>query len=189
MPFPAQLDDGPLGHFRGQRPAVPALAILDLGEPAALEGAGQDHGGPVRVAALGERLVDLAKIVPVDGDGTAAERLNPLGVRVQVPAQFGRAALAEAVHVDDRGQVVQLVVGRLVERLPHRPFRHLAVTAQHPHPVRQLVEIPPSQGDADSVRQTLTERARGDVDPRQLRGGVTLQRRTEPPVSVYQLLV
>ena len=30
--LPAQLDDGPLGHLRGQRSAVPALAIFDLGE-------------------------------------------------------------------------------------------------------------------------------------------------------------
>ena len=140
VPFPAQLDDGPLGHFRGQRLAVPVLAVLDLGEPAALTGPGEDHRGLARAAHGGERLVDLAQVMPVDGDGTTAERLDPFGVCVQIPAQLGRAALAEAVHVDDRGQVVQPVVGRLVERLPHRPLRHLAVAAQHPHPVRQLVE-------------------------------------------------
>ena len=152
--------------------------------PRPLTGAGQNHGGPVRVDRLGERLIDFAKIVSVDGDGAAAERLNPPGVRVQVPAQFGRAALAETVDVDDRGEVAQSVVAGLVERLPHRAFGHLAVAAQHPDAVRQLVEVPAGQGDADSVRQPLAERARGDVDPRQHRGGVALQRRAEPPVSV-----
>ena len=50
VPFAAQLGDGPLGHFRGQRPAVPALAVLDLGEPAALDGSGRGSrwAGPRR---------------------------------------------------------------------------------------------------------------------------------------------
>ena len=140
-------------------------------------------------AAWRERLVDRAEVVAVDGDGAAAERLDPPGVRVQVPAQLGRAALAEPVDVDDRGQVGQPVVGRLVERLPHRALGHLAVAAQHPHPVRQLVEVLAGQRDADAVGQPLAQRAGGDVDPRQHRGGVALQRRAESPVAVHQLLV
>jgi hypothetical protein len=155
---------------------MPAFAVLDLGEPAALAGPGEDHGGLARAIHGGQRLVDLAEIMPVDGYGTTAERLNPFGISVQVPAQLGRAALAEAVHVDDRGQVVQPVVGRLVERLPYRSLGHLAVAAQHPHPVRQLIEIPAGEGHADPVRQPLAERAGGDVDPRQHRGRVALQR-------------
>ena len=175
VPLPAQLDDGPLGHLRRQRPAVPALAVLHLGEPAALTGPGQDHGGLARAAHRGERLVDLAEVMPVDRNGTTAERLNPFGIRLQIPAQLGRAALAQAVHIDDRRQVAQPVVGRLVQRLPHRPFRHLAVAAQHPHPVAQLIEIPPGQGHPDPVGQPLAQRAGGDVNPRQRRGRVALQ--------------
>ena len=189
VPLPAQLDDGPLGHLRRQRPAVPALAVLHLRKPLSLEGAGHDHGGLARAAHRRQCLVDLAEVVPVDGDGTAAERLNPFGICLQIPAQLGRPALAEAVHVDDRGQVAQPVVGRLVQRLPHRPFRHLAVAAQHPHPVRQLIEIPPGQRHPDSVGQPLAQRAGRDVNPRQRRGGVALQPRAEPPVPGHQLLV
>ena len=174
--FAAELEDGALGHLRGQRPAAPALAVLDLGEPVALAGAGQDYGGRSAAGRAGEkRLVDLAEVVPVDDDGVAAERLHPLGVRVQAPAQFGRAALAEAVHVDDRGEVAQVVVGGLVQGLPDRPLGHLAVPAQHPDPVRQFVEVPAGQGHPDPVRQPLAERAGGHVDPRQHRGGVALQ--------------
>jgi hypothetical protein len=77
----AQLGDGPLSHLRGQRPAVPALTVLDLGEPAALAGAGQDHGGLARLAHGGERLVDFVEVVPFDGNGTTAEPLNPLGIK------------------------------------------------------------------------------------------------------------
>ena len=189
LAFPAQLDDGPLSHVRGQRPAVPALAVLDLVEPAALAGAGQDHGGPVGFGRVAERFVDLAEVVPVDGDGVAAERLDPLGVRVQVPAELGGAALTEAVDVDDRGQLVQPVVGRLVERLPHRPLGHLAVAAQHPDVVWQLVEVPSGQGHADPVRQPLAEGAGGHVDPWQHRRGMALQPGAESPVPVHQLVV
>ena len=187
--FTAQLDDGSFGHLRWQGLAVPALAVFDFVEAAALAGASQDHGGPVRVGRAGQRLIDVGDVVPVNGDGVAAERFNPLGVRVDVPAEFGRAALAEAVHVDDRGQVGQPVIGRLVERLPHGPFGHLAVTAEHPDAVRQLVEIPAGQGDADPVGKSLAKRAGGDVDPRQHRRGVTLKQRAEPPVAGHQLFV
>src|ERR1700690_1036710 len=40
----AELDDGAFGHLVRQRLAVPALPVLDLGEAAALERAGQDDG-------------------------------------------------------------------------------------------------------------------------------------------------
>src|SRR5215470_18460280 len=36
--FPAELGDGPLGHLRRERPAMPAFAVFDLGEPAPLPG-------------------------------------------------------------------------------------------------------------------------------------------------------
>ena len=176
-------------HRLGQRPAVPALAVLDLVEAAALAGAGDDHRGLVRLGGPGERAVDLAQVVAVDGHGVAAERLGPLDVRLGVPAQFGRAALAEAVDVDDRGQVPQPVVGGLVQRLPDGALGGLAVPAQDPHPVRQLVEVLARQRDADPVRQPLTERAGGHVDPRQHRRGMALQPGAEPPVPGHQLLV
>src|SRR5215469_8319385 len=75
--FPAELDNGSLGHLCGQRPAVPTFAVFDLREPAALSGAGQDHNGTVRFDRVAERLVDLSEVVAVDDDGAAAEPLNP----------------------------------------------------------------------------------------------------------------
>jgi hypothetical protein len=64
--LPAQLDDGPLGHLRGQRSAVPALAIFDLGEREGCTGTGQNHRGPVRVGRLGKRLINFARRDDVD---------------------------------------------------------------------------------------------------------------------------
>ena len=168
---------------------MPALSVLDFVEPAALAGAGQDHGGPVRAGHVAEGLLDLTEVVAVDGDGPASEPLDPAGVRLQVPAQLRRAPLTEPVDVDDRGQVVQPVMGGLVERLPYGPFCHLAVATQHPHPERELVEIPAGQSHPHSIRQPLTEGAGSHIHPRQQRGGVALQARTEPPVPGHQLLV
>jgi len=47
-------------------------------------------------------------------------RRDPAGVRVQVPAVPGGAALAEPVDVEDRGEVVEPFDAGLLERLPHR---------------------------------------------------------------------
>ena len=47
-------------------------------------------------------------VVPVDDDAVEAEALDPGLVDVHVVLQGRRVALAQAVHVDDGAQVVQL---------------------------------------------------------------------------------
>ena len=170
---------------------MPAFAVLDFGEAAALPGPGQDNhrlvGG--QRAGLGQRLVDGRDVVPVDGKHLGAERLRPAGVRVQVPGQLGRPALAEPVDVDHRDQVAQLVVRRLVQGFPDRALGHLTVPAQHPHPVVHPVQVLAGQRDADRVGQPLAERAGSHVHPGQHRGGMALQRGAEPAVAGHQLLI
>ena len=187
----AELDDGPFGHLRRERLAVPALPVLDLGEAAALASAGQDDGRLLsgQVARLSDGLVDRGDVVAVDDEYPGAERGGPAAVGVQVPGKLGGTALAEAVHVDDGDEVGQLVVRGLVERLPHRPFGHLAVAAQDPDPVRQFVQVLACQRDADAVGQALSEGSGRHVHPRQDRGGMTFQPRSEPAVAGHQLLV
>ena len=122
---------------------------------------------PAGVRRERHRLVDGGEVVPVDRQHPGAERLHPARVLRQVPAEVGRAALAEPVDVGDHDQVRQLVVGGLVERLPDGALGQLAVPAQHPDPVREPVQVPARQRDPDAVGQPLAERAGGDVDPRQ----------------------
>jgi hypothetical protein len=187
----AKLDDGSFGHFRRERPAVPAFSVLDLGEAAALAGAGQDDGRlvPAQVAGLGHGPVDRRDVVAVDGEHPGPERGRPPVVGVQVPGKLGGTALAEPVDVDDGDEVGQLVVGGLVERFPDRPLGHLAVTTQDPDPVRQLVQVLAGQRDADAVRQALPEGSGGHVDPGEDRGGMAFQPRPEAAVAGHQLLV
>ena len=150
---PAELLDRALGHVRRQRLAVPAVLVLDLGEALALDRLGDDHR---RLAGRGEGLsvgaVDRRHVVAVDHDREAAERLHAPAVHVQGPAVLGLAALAEPVDVEDRGEVGQLVVPRLVEGLPDRALGQLGVAAQRPDVVGELVEVLARQRDADRDR-------------------------------------
>jgi hypothetical protein len=85
------------------------------------------------------------------------------------------AALAEPVHVDDGREVVELVEGRVLERLPHGAFGDLAVAAEHPGAVGQAVELLAGERDSDPVRNALAQRAGGDVNPGDLRRRVPFE--------------
>src|SRR5829696_9764388 len=155
----AELRDRGLGIV--ERLAVLAGLVLDRRYALALLGPGDDHGRrPGRRDRLVERGGDRVDVVAVDGDRVPAERLGAADVAVEVPADHRLARLAEPVDVDDRGQVVQLVERRVLERLPDRALGHLRVAAQAPDPVRQPVEPLARQRHADCDRQPLAERAR-----------------------------
>src|SRR5215211_2873101 len=93
------------------RLAVQAVHVFEEGDPAALLGLRDDHG---RSAGLLEGLrvgpVDLLGVVAVDLDRVPAEGLGAGDVVVAVPAVHRLPGLAEAVHVKDGYEVVELVV-------------------------------------------------------------------------------
>src|SRR5207302_270076 len=103
-----ELGDGARSHIRWQRLAVPVLLVLDLAESLALDGAGDDYRRVLIAAArLGQCLVDLAQVVPVDENWPAAERLDTLAIHVEIPLVFGGAALAQPVDVEDGTKVAE----------------------------------------------------------------------------------
>ena len=159
---------------------MPAVFVLDLAEALALDGArDHDRGLAGGLARLLQCLIDLLQIVAIDHDGAASERLDPVPVMVGLPFVFGRAALAEPVDIEDGGEVRQPVVAGLVESLPDGALRQLAVAGKCPHVIGQLVQLAAGEGDADCDRQSLPQRAGGDIDPGQRRRGMALQARTE----------
>ena len=170
---------------------MPVGAVLDLGEAAALDGLGQDHRGPAvgGASGRGEGIVDGSHVVPVDLEHPGAECLRSAGVRAQVPAELGRAALAQAVDVDDRDEVRQLVVRGLVQCLPDRSLGDLAVPAEHPDRECAVLQVLACERDPDAVGQPLAQRSGGDVHPRQNRGGVALQTLSEAPVPGHQFIL
>src|SRR5260370_26943043 len=91
------------------RSPMPAVLVLDLREPLALDGLGDDHGRLARRRQGGAvRAVDGGDVVAVDDDREAAERLHPAAIRVQRPAVFGLPALAWPVYVADARSVLAL---------------------------------------------------------------------------------
>ena len=112
----------------------------------------------------------------------------PLDVDVEIPPDHRLAALPEPVHVEDRREVVELVVRAVLEGLPDRALGRLAVAAQDPDAVRKPVEVLPGERHPDADRQTLSERAGRDVHPRDERGRMSFEAAPEPAVR-HQLLV
>jgi hypothetical protein len=95
--------------------------------------------------------------VAVDDERMGAEGLHPPGIAVHVPLEFGGTVLSQTVDVHDGGQVTQLVVGGLIQGLPHGAFGQFAVPAQNPDPVGQPVQVAAGQRHPDRVRQTLAQ--------------------------------
>jgi hypothetical protein len=161
------IDD--LGSYDGSRGGL-ALDVLDRRHAPALARPRQDRHGPHGVCArVRAGLVDFREVVSVDLDDVPAEGRDPARVGAQVPAVPGGAALAETVHVDDRGEVAEPLVPGVLERLPHRALRQLAVAAQHPDVVGKPIEAPAGRRHPGADGQPLAERAGRDVDPRQAR--------------------
>ena len=136
-----------------ERLAVEARLVLDRGHALALARPRDDHRRPaLGLERLGVGAVDRLDVVPVDHDRVPAERLRALPVGVGVPAEHRLAALAEPVDVEDRGQVVELVVRGVLERLPDGSLGRLAVAVEHPDVGRHPVEVLGAQRDPDPKR-------------------------------------
>ena len=163
-----------------QRLAVEAVLVLDLLHALALDRLGDDHRrDAARLGGLRVGAVDRLDVVAVDLDRMPAEGLRPVRVRVEIPAVHRLAALAEPVDVDDRRQVVELLVGRVLEGLPDGALGDLAVAAENPDAVRQAIEPLARERDAHAVGQSLSERAGRDIDPRDNRSRVPLESAAE----------
>jgi hypothetical protein len=113
-----------------ERLAVLIRQVLDRLDAAALERPRHDRGRNASgELGLPEGRVDRLDVVSVDRYGPPAECARPLDVAVEIPAVHRLARLTEPIDVDDRHEVAELLVRSVLERLPHRALRHLAVAA------------------------------------------------------------
>ena len=171
---PAECGDRRLGIC--QRLAVPALLILEPGNALALDRLRRDHSRPpITLERLRERGVDRGDVVSVDCDRTAAERACPLQVMVDPPPVHRLSALAEPVDIDDHDEVVESVVGCVLECLPDRALRHLAVSAQDPDAIGRFFQSLAGERDTDANGKAEAERTGCDVDPGEQRRRMPLQ--------------
>ena len=150
------------------------LLVLDRLDAGALLGAGEDHRRRVGGQGLLVGFLDRGEVVAVDLVDVPAAGAGAGRQRGGVPLVHRRAALAEAVDVDDRDQVVEAGLAGVLEGLPHRALGELGVPAEHPDPEVGRFEALAGEGDPDRDRQALAERAGGDVDPGDLRRRVAL---------------
>ncbi len=173
-PDPTELGDRRLRVC--QRLAVPALLILEPSNTLALDRLRHDHGRPpITLDRLRERGVDGGDVVSVGCDRTAAERACPLEVMVDLPPVHRLSALAEPVDIDDHDEVVESVVGGMLERLPDRALRHLAVSAQDPDAIGRLFQSLAGKRDTDADGKAEAQRTGCDVDPGEQRRRMPLQ--------------
>src|SRR5437879_9334563 len=158
MPDAAQLLDGPFRHVRREGLAVPVLLVLDFTEALPLDRA-RDHdrrlGG--RFPCLLQGLVDLFQVVAIDDDRPAAEGLNPVTIDIGLPFVFGWSPLAEAIDVENGGEVGEAVEAGLVQPLPDRAFGQLAIARKGPDVIREAVELATGERDSDGKRQALAK--------------------------------
>jgi hypothetical protein len=182
VPVAAELLDDLVGVV--ERLAVPPVLVLDLLRALTLDRTRDDHDGLARLERLRVGAVDRLHVVAVDLDRVPAEGARPVRVRVEVPAVHRLAALAEPVDVEDRDEVVELVVRRVLERLPLRALGDLAVAEEHPDAEGQPVELLAGERHPDAVRQALAERARRHVDPRDPRRRMALEHAPELAIGL-----
>ena len=148
----AELRDRRLGVL--ERLAVEAVLVLDRLDALSLQRPGDhDRRLPRGRHRRGERLVDRLDVVTVDRDRVPAEGFGAAHVSVEVPADHGLAALPEAVHVEDRREVVELEV-RMRARAPPR---------SSPRPARCLRRAPrrACRGARGTSRRAPFRRRRG----------------------------
>jgi hypothetical protein len=110
-----------------------------------------------------ERLREVLDVVAVDLAHLQAEGPPFVGEWLERHDLLGRAVLLDAVPVDDRHQVVELVVGRGHRRLPDRAFLAFAVAHHHERAVGGAV-VPAGQGHSVADRQAVPEGAGGELD-------------------------
>src|SRR5213082_1383756 len=162
---------------------TPALPWVDV----ATGSLGQGLPIAVGVALAGRKLDQLPYHVwTLTGDselteGSIWEGLDKAGYYglANFTAIFDINPLTQPVDIEDRREIRQAVVARLVESLPDGALRQLAVARERPHMVWQLIQFAAGEGHAHRDRQPLSQGARGDIDPGQRRRGMALQARPE----------
>ena len=143
---------------------MPALLIRQKRDAGTLLGAGDDQRRACRTLGGAICRIDRCRVMTIDDRRLPSEGACARRIALALPAQHGRSTLAEAVHVQDRDQIGQVVETSQLKGLIDAAFGHLAIAKQHPEAILCPVEALGRQRHADGCRQSLTERSSGDFD-------------------------
>ena len=137
---------------------VPLLAIFRKRQPFALHGV---RNQAVRLAAVLHRMKIVqqrAHIVAIQLAYFPAERFPLVAQAFQRHDIFRGSADLQPVAVDNRKQIIQLVIGARHSRFPNAAFGLFAVTHQHKRAVG-FVQPFGRDGHANAYRQPVPQRA------------------------------
>ncbi len=154
---------------------MPAFFIFEEGDALALHSLGNNtRWRTIALNSLCICLVDFFVVMSVNDDGVPTKATSTSCICIRIPAKISLTALSQTVHVDDCNEVIELVVGCLIETFPDGAFRHFAITTQDPDVIGQLVKIFSCQRNAYTNRQALPKRTCCDIDPWEKRCWVSL---------------
>src|SRR5207244_12389043 len=99
--------------------------------------------------------------MPVHWQDVPSETAPSSTVRLDVVLQDGGIALAKAVDIDDRAEVIELKMHCELGRFPVRAFDRFAVTPQDIRAIAGMLETFSVQRDADAGLQACAQGAGG----------------------------
>ena len=162
-----------------ERLAMPAVCPFQKRHALAFLGARDNRHGSC-LAGRVECLEDRSRIVSVDHPDLPAETLEPPGKYSGVVTVRRVARLPERIDIDDGDQLVQCVQRGELGGLPDRSLRAFPVAEQTVDACIQTVEAI-GQRHAIGHRQTLSQRAGGNLHPGIVRRGMPLQGAVDLP--------
>lgn len=174
--------NGSLGEV-GEDLTVPVEGVFDVVEEVSSLGSlGNDSDWLVTTlegSSLGVGFDDFSGVVAIDEDGFPAEGLESLFVDAQVSLDGGGTRLTNTVDIDDGGKVAELVDVGEVSGFPDGTFNSFTITHQAVVSVGDLVNVLGGISHTASNRETLTQRAGGNIDEVELGGWVTFKGRVD----------
>ena len=166
--------DGFGGFLLVQRPAVPAVLVLQKGNARAFVGFGDDAERLIVQADAAEHFQNFLDVVTVNVFDPPAKRFKTFAINADVVAERRRLALAEAVGIHQGDQIVEFVNARQRCRFPDRALGDFAVAHQDVGVVIEIVQAG-GQRHADADAQALAQRAGRHVHERQARRRMTFE--------------
>ena len=123
------------------------------------------HVGLPAFGAARQGVGEFGEVVAVDGAHVPAERAKFLVERLVAAHVAGVAGDLQRVVVEDRGEVVELVMGGGHRGFPVRTLGQFAVAQQREHAIRRGIHLA-GQRHADADRQAVAQRAGVHLDAR-----------------------
>ena len=159
---------------------MPAVLILEKRNAFPFKGSGKNGGRLFLYLRRPVRLANLCHIMAVNFDCMPAKSTKALCIGTRRVPKHGGPGLTKPVHIDNCNQIVCFLLCGKLRRFPHRTLRKLAIAEKNVASIRKTLH-PCCERHAERLRQTLPERACGNLGIRKNHCRVTFE--TAPETS------